>query len=414
MNIFFIYFYLKIIINSNILLNSVCISNIFLYVVFKLYKIYLLVKIFVLYAYNPQITNARIKKIYKSEITLNRRLSMLVGISEAICLLFFKFNILYFYTYYNLFKIILIIENKVLYLKHIFIYFYLLLFNLYLRIKFFNKTKFDLNNLNNYSLNINLINNSINNDFFNDNNFDINNIQVNKDRLRFNQWLAGLIDGDGYFSVSKKGYSSLEIVMETRDKHALYQIKQKFGGSVKLLSGVKAVRYRLHHKKGLIDLINAINGEIRNPIRLLQLNKVCQIYNISLSSPKALTFDNGWFSGFFDADGSVYLNLQSSQMFITAGQKNRFLLDPLVELYGGTIYTEKISFKWVIFKKAEIIKLLEYFKLNPPRSAKKNRILSITKYHELRELKAHLSNHNSTILGKAWKKFLLKWDKFEK
>ena len=147
MNIFFIYFYLKIIINSNILLNSVCISNIFLYVVFKLYKIYLLVKIFVLYAYNPQITNARIKKIYKSEITLNRRLSMLVGISEAICLLFFKFNILYFYTYYNLFKIILIIENKVLYLKHFFIYFYLLLFILYLRIKIFYNTKIDLNNL---------------------------------------------------------------------------------------------------------------------------------------------------------------------------------------------------------------------------------------------------------------------------
>jgi hypothetical protein len=47
----------------------------------------------------------------------------------------------------------------------------------------------------------------------------------------FNQWLAGLIDGDGSFLLSKKGYASLEIVMEVRDKHALYQIKERFGGS---------------------------------------------------------------------------------------------------------------------------------------------------------------------------------------
>jgi hypothetical protein len=34
----------------------------------------------------------------------------------------------------------------------------------------------------------------------------------------FNQWLAGYIDGDGYFSYSKKGYVSLEITTSVRDK----------------------------------------------------------------------------------------------------------------------------------------------------------------------------------------------------
>jgi hypothetical protein len=43
-------------------------------------------------------------------------------------------------------------------------------------------------------------------------------------------------------------------------------------------------------------------------------------------------------SGFFDTDGSIYLNEKSGQIFITASQKNRFILDALVELYGGTIY----------------------------------------------------------------------------
>jgi hypothetical protein len=33
------------------------------------------------------------------------------------------------------------------------------------------------------------------------------------------------------------------------------------------------------------------------------------------------------------------MNDISGQLFITASQKNRFLLDALVELYGGQIYT---------------------------------------------------------------------------
>jgi hypothetical protein len=81
--------------------------------------------------------------------------------------------------------------------------------------------------------------------------------------------------------------------MDTRDKHCLFQIKQKFGGSIKLRSGVKAVRYRLHHKSGLLNLINAVNGEIRNPVRLLQLNKICEKYNIILIQPSVLNYNNG-------------------------------------------------------------------------------------------------------------------------
>ena len=230
---------------------------------------------------------------------------------------------------------------------------------------------------------------------------------------RFNQWLAGLIDGDGCFLLSKTGYASLEIVAHIRDKNCLYQIKQKFGGAVKLRANLNHLRFRMHHKQGMLDIINAVNGEIRNPIRLLQLNKICEKYNIPVLQPAPLTYKNAWLSGFFDSDGSIYLNLKSSQMFITAGQKNKYLLDILCELYGGSIYIEKISFKWIVYTKSEIIKLLEYFKLNPCRSAKLNRINAVPKYYELRDLKAHLAKE-STILGKAWKKFLLRWDKWEK
>jgi hypothetical protein len=250
--------------------------------------------------------------------------------------------------------------------------------------------------------------------FYSTNNFFLNkdkNKNFNKTNIKFNEWLAGLIDGDGCFLLSKEGYASLEITMDVRDKSCLYKIKQKFGGSIKLRSGVKAVRYRLHHKKGLLNLINEINGEIRNPVRLIQLNKICDKYNIDLIQPSNLIYNNGWFSGFFDSDGSIYLNL--SQVIISISQKNNFILDTLVENYGGKIYFRKNLFKWVVTKRSEINNLLNYFKECPSKSAKIYRIKSTKKYYELKDLKAHKASPNS-ILGKAWKKFLLKWSKWEK
>ena len=234
------------------------------------------------------------------------------------------------------------------------------------------------------------------------------------DEIKFNEWLAGVIDGDGCFQLSKKGYSSLEITMETRDKHCLYIIKQRFGGSIKIKSDVNWLRYRLHHKEGILHIINAVNGLIRNPNRILQLGKICEKYNIDLKYPEPLTYDNAWFSGFFDADGSIYLNLLSSQVFITVSKKNKFLLDNLVSLYGGTIYpmVKVGAFKWTVFRKDEIVKLLVYFEKNPSRSAKHKRLKLLEKYYELRALKAHRAS-NDSLLGKNWKRFLKNWENYK-
>lgn len=229
---------------------------------------------------------------------------------------------------------------------------------------------------------------------------------------KFNEWLAGIIDGDGCFLLSKKGYASLEITTQLRDKRVLYLIKQKYGGAVKLYAGDNYLRYRLHHKAGLLSLIHGVNGLIRNPIRILQLGKICNIYGIKLKDPQQLTYNNGWLAGFFDTDGSIYLNDNSGQIFITASQKNRFLLDALVELYGGQIYpmVKQGAFKWTCFRKKEILTLVnDYFKLNPCRSEKLTRLTMANRFYELRQLHAHSASHNSD-LGKAWKHFLVKWN----
>jgi len=240
-------------------------------------------------------------------------------------------------------------------------------------------------------------------------------INTNPNNKIWQEWLAGLIDGDGSFNLTKKGYASLEITMDIRDEHALQIIKNVYGGSIKLRSGANALRYRLHHKSGLLVLINDVNGHIRNSHRLVQLNKICDKYELKLIYPKKLNYDSGWLSGFFDADGTVTINKSNTQLSIGATQKTAELLQPLVELYSGHIYIDRgssQSFKWYITKREDILNLVEYFKKHPSRSAKNNRLYFIPKYYELRDLKAHKATPE-TCLGKSWQYFYTKWLNYE-
>lgn len=239
-----------------------------------------------------------------------------------------------------------------------------------------------------YSANSELFNSSSDNQITTQNNSDNNANKKNDKDLAFVQWLAGLIDGDGYFILTKKGYASCEITMDARDKKALYEIKQKYGGSVKLVSNANALRYKLRHKKGLISLINDVNGLLRNPTRLLQINKLCVKYNIELKYPKPLTFSNGWLSGFIDSDGSIYFSEASGQVFIGVSQKNRYLLEPLISLYGGRIdiLSPKIeAFKYIIYRKLELFNLIDtYLSRYPLKTEKMKRVNLIKEFYALR------------------------------
>lgn len=232
---------------------------------------------------------------------------------------------------------------------------------------------------------------------------------------KFSEWLAGLIDGDGSFLLTKKGYASLEITMDIRDEHCLNIIKNKYGGYVKLRSNSNSLRYRLHHKAGLLSLINDVNGLIRNPNRILQLNKICIHYGLVFIFPNKLTYNNGWFAGFFDADGTVTINKTNTQLSISATQKTTQILEPLLELYGGSLYIDRgkyESFKWYITDRESILKLIEYFKIYPSRSGKNSRLHLIPKYYELKDLKAYKAPEDS-LLNRSWQNFYNKWLKFE-
>lgn len=160
-----------------------------------------------------------------------------------------------------------------------------------------------------------------------------------KKELKIRQWIAGIIDGDGYIGITKKGYCTIEIVMEVQDIVCLIKWKNRYGGSIKSISGGNAFRYRLHHKQGLIQFIIDINGMLYNPTRIEQFQKLCNLYNIDFIQSPSLYFNSAYLSGLFDTDGSIYMNITSYQVFITISQKRRYLLDMICSIYGGKVYS---------------------------------------------------------------------------
>ncbi|CAO1638535.1 unnamed protein product, partial (mitochondrion) [Parajaminaea phylloscopi] len=208
-----------------------------------------------------------------------------------------------------------------------------------------------------------------------------------KQDLKTRQWIAGLVDGDGTISISKKGYCTIEVVIEVRDIACLMKLKNRYGGSVKLITKGTAYRFRIHHKQGILQFIQDINGMFHNPVRLEQFKKLCILYNISFMPTTPLHFDSAYLSGLFDSDGSIYINITSNQVFITISQKRRYLIDLICNIYGGKVYsasTKNSAFKWTVYKKSEVIYLVEnYFHWNSCTSAKNKRFKIVKEFYNL-------------------------------
>jgi len=330
-------------------------------------------------------------------------LSKLVGISEAIRLILifllikFKINYLYYFSFAVLWNILLYINYKIKYNRFLDMKLSLTKFN---KIEpFFNEYFNNVNNIfkcNNYS--------------------DLDSDQQFKGEYKdksFFEWLAGVIDGDGYFNLSKKGTARLQIIMDIRDIKALYEIKHKLGGSIRTIANANALRYQLNHKKGLVILLNYVNGLIRNPIRLLQMNKLCLKYGMKLLYPKPLTYNNGWLSGFIDSDGSISLNEQNGQVFISISQKNNYLLNPLIHLYGGRvdiISPKTEAFKYIVYRKSELFNLIDnYFNKYPLKTKKLSRLNLIKQFYLVRITK----NNKDLYKLNEWVLFKDKWEKYK-
>ena len=183
----------------------------------------------------------------------------------------------------------------------------------------------------------------------------------NAEKRKNCQWLAGLIDGDGCFLVSKQGYTSLEITVHAKDEGVLRKVKQSCGGSIKPRAGGASVRYRLHNTKGMQSLCTDVNGQIRHPVRYMQFKKVCSVLKLNAvpRSASPLHSKHGWFRGMFDADGTVTLkhNKESPQITFSVTQKDKSVPMAFYNVFGGSLYFDKSQngyWTWRVQSKANV------------------------------------------------------------
>lgn len=129
---------------------------------------------------------------------------------------------------------------------------------------------------------------------------------------QFGHYLAGLIDGAGYFSSKQQ----LVIVFHSLDASLAYYIKERLGyGRVKKVKAKNALV--ITAKIGLEKVINLINGKIRTENKFNQITNNILNHNnyteisksISLNLNLSNDFNNHWLAGFSDTYSSFHINI---------------------------------------------------------------------------------------------------------
>jgi len=155
----------------------------------------------------------------------------------------------------------------------------------------------------------------------------------------------------GCLLVSKAGYSSCDITVDQVDERMLRIIQNKLGGAIKPRSGVKAIRWRLNNRSGMLALVKRINGYIRHSSRLAQLNLVCAVLNMPLLSPD--TLHNNMVDLLVSlivmaASRGYYLKGPSSQPHLKLSVTNKRYVDVVHFLIFSKVIFTMIKLKMVI------------------------------------------------------------------
>ena len=265
--------------------------------------------------------------------------------------------------------------------------------------------------------------------------------------ILWNQWFAGLVDGDGYFYKNKSHEISFELTTHITDIRLCYNIKNKLkAGSIKIRGGQNSTRYRVKQRDCILNIINRLNGKLQHPTRLKQFMLCCSILNVKfIVPPLKIDRESGYLAGLIDSDGTLTIcvsktNQVNSQLSGLHGKIKRLeqsrgynqiqvkitsiskhLLSTIQKSYDvGVIYAEKpnkknkspnYKYHWTLTSKPEFFWLSEYLRKIPLKSVKMHRMRLIKYYFYYKQLGYNLRG-SSTLEYKIWCKFCKSWFKY--
>lgn len=217
----------------------------------------------------------------------------------------------------------------------------------------------------------------------------------------FGYYLAGLIEGDGYF-----GNHKFEIAFNKKDAFLAYYIKKQIGyGSVLNLKNKNSLRYVLRHTEGLKRVLNLVNGKFLTDKKINQLlnHKYDLNYNLTILPPAKFDLNsNYWLAGFSDANGSFVITLANSKSQVKdfslrlefkIKQNTSELLDLIKKTLGGNIYylesEQLFYYNSTNFKSAKLI--VDYFDKFHLNSSKYISYFKWRKVYRIVQRKEHLT-----------------------
>lgn len=193
----------------------------------------------------------------------------------------------------------------------------------------------NINNINIKNLNINNIDINININKYN-NIINLWNINLPVlDDINFINWLIGFSEGDGCFTMAKRGDLYFVITQHSKDKYILEYIQSKLGFGKVIKQGPNTHRYIVQNNFELYLIALLFYNNIVLPEKLISYNIWLNKLNIKIiknkfsrklnikninhikilnlitpleisNKPKELKLDNSWLSGFIDAEGCFF------------------------------------------------------------------------------------------------------------
>ena len=162
----------------------------------------------------------------------------------------------------------------------------------------------------------------------------------------FGHYLAGLIDGDGHL-----GKNVITIAFHINDVSLAYYIKGILGyGTIKKIKDKNAYVLNVTKPDGRLKILNLINGKLRTPNKLNQINNdILPYFKLTLKKEFKLNIDNNldnfWLSGFSDADASFQIKIvkreertkEEIRLNYQIDQKHNDLLILIKNYLGGNI-----------------------------------------------------------------------------
>ena len=236
------------------------------------------------------------------------------------------------------------------------------------------------------------------------------------DKKIFEWWLIGFAEGDGVFSVDKRGYLVFKVTQSSVDAQVLFYIKKELGfGSVTVQSKLnKTHQYRVRDKDNLLKIIKIFNGNLITKNKKLQFKSWLEAFNLKyktnithIESNGKVNLCNAWLSGFTDAEGcftsSAYLSKTGKHIVIVRyviSQKDDVefskLLANLIDGYVTHIknydgYNTVVNF-------GKLNKILNYLHNYPLKTKKHVSYLRWLKVYHLVKDKKHLTESGIEII----------------